>query len=261
LEALTLENPLGGPAIAAVTLNRPGALNAMNTRMIEELLDLFRREAFNNELRCMILTGAGHRAFSTGGDLKERNGMSNEQWRHQHHLIEEAFKALWDFPVPIIAAVEGYCYAGGCELALGADFIIASATAEFALKEVTRGILPGGGGLQNLARAIGMRRAREMIYTGRTIDAATAYAWGLANRVVPAGEALKSAVEAAAQINDSAPMAVRMAKLSTARGQDCDTATAYALDIAAYNVLVGSEDRLEGIAAFNEKRKPRWKNR
>jgi enoyl-CoA hydratase len=187
--------------------------------------------------------------------------MSNDQWRQQHHLIEDTFKTLWDFPVPIIAAVEGFAYAGGCELALGTDFIIASATAQFALKEVTRGILPGGGGLQNLARSIGMRRAREMIYTGRVIDADTAYSWGLVNRVVPAGEAVKSALVTAAQIAESAPMAVRMAKLSTGRGQDCDSGTAYALDIAAYNVLIGSEDRLEGIAAFNEKRKPQWKNR
>jgi len=261
LETLQFDPHRDDSGIAILTLNRPDSLNAMNTRMIEELLELFRGQAYNEALRCIVMTGAGTRAFSTGGDLKERNGMSNEDWRHQHHLIEDAFRALWDFPLPIIAAVEGFAFAGGCELALGADFIIASATARFALKEVTRGILPGGGGLQNLARAIGMRRAREMIYTGRELDAATAYAWGLINRVVPAGDALKSALETAQQIADSAPMSVRMAKLSTSRGQDTDSATAYALDIAAYNVLVGSEDRLEGIAAFNEKRKPQWKNR
>jgi enoyl-CoA hydratase len=252
---------LSDSRIAVVTLNRPDALNAMNTLMIQELLTLFREQAHNEALRCGVITGSGTRAFSTGGDLKERNGMSNDQWRRQHQLIEEMFKAMWDFPIPIIAAVEGFAFAGGCEIALGADFIVASATAQFALKEVTRGILPGGGGLQNLARSIGMRRAREMIYTGLAIDADTAYAWGLVNRVVPAGDALKSALQSAGQIVNSAPMAVRMAKLSTSRGQDCDSATAYALDIAAYNVLIGSEDRLEGIAAFNEKRNPQWKNR
>jgi enoyl-CoA hydratase/carnithine racemase len=252
---------LSDSRIAVVTLNRPDALNAMNTLMIQELLNLFREQAYNEALRCGVITGSGTRAFSTGGDLKERNGMSNDQWRRQHQLIEEMFKAMWDFPIPIVAAVEGFAFAGGCEIALGADFIVASATAQFALKEVTRGILPGGGGLQNLARSIGMRRAREMIYTGLAINAETAYAWSLVNRVVPAGDALKSALESAGQIVDSAPMAVRMAKLSTSRGQDCDSATAYALDIAAYNVLIGSEDRLEGIAAFNEKRKPQWKNR
>ena len=252
---------LSDSTIAVVTLNRPDALNAMNTLMIHELLNLFRDQAHNEALRCVVITGSGTRAFSTGGDLKERNGMSNDQWRRQHQLIEEMFKVMWDFPIPIIAAVEGFAFAGGCEIALSADFIVASATAQFALKEVTRGILPGGGGLQNLARSVGMRRAREMIYTGLAINAEIAYAWGLVNRVVPAGDALKSALESAGQIADSAPMAVRMAKLSTSRGQDCDSATAYALDIAAYNVLIGSEDRLEGIAAFNEKRKPQWKNR
>jgi len=261
MDTLNLDWPRGDSSVGVITLNRPDALNAMNTLMIQELLNLFREQAYNEALRCMVLTGAGNRAFSTGGDLKERNGMSNDQWRHQHHLIEETFKALWDFPIPIISAVEGFAYADGCELALGTDFIVASATAEFALKEVTRGILPGGGGLQNLARSIGMRRAREMIYTGRAINAETAYAWGLVNRVVPAGDALKSVLGTAEQISESAPMAVRMAKLSTGRGQDCDSATAYALDVAAYNVLIGSEDRVEGIAAFNEKRKPQWKNR
>jgi enoyl-CoA hydratase len=261
MDTLRVDWPLDDLSIGIVTLNRPDALNAMNTLMIEELLSLFREQAYNETLRCMVFTGSGNRAFSTGGDLKERNAMSNDLWRRQHQLIEEAFKALWDFPIPIIAAVEGFAYAGGCELALGMDFIVASTTAQFALKEVTRGILPGGGGLQNLARSIGMRRAREMIYTGRSIDAQTAYAWGLVNRVVPAGTALQSALETARLIAESAPLAVRMAKLATSRGQDCDSATAYALDIAAYNVLIGSEDRLEGIAAFNEKRKPQWKNR
>ncbi len=261
METLKLDWVGGTAGLAVLTLNRPGALNAMNTTMITELLHLFREEAYNQELRCMVMTGSGDRAFSTGGDLKERNGMSNEQWRHQHHLIEEMFEALWNFPVPIIAAVEGFAYAGGCELALGTDFIIASETAEFAVKEITRGIMPGGGGMHRLARTIGTRRASEMIYTGRAIKADQACEWGLANRVVPVGQALPTALEVGNEIVASAPMAVRTAKVAINRGMDCDSRTAYALDIAAYNVLIGSEDRLEGIAAFNEKRKPVWKNR
>jgi enoyl-CoA hydratase len=229
--------------------------------MITELLILLREQAYNRDLRCMIITGAGSRSFSTGGDLKERNGMSNEQWRHQHHLIEEMFEALWNFPVPTIAGVEGFAYAGGCELALGTDFIVAAETAEFAVKEITRGIMPGGGGIHRLARSIGTRRASEMIYTGRAIKADTACEWGLVNRVVPTGCALATAIEIANEIVASAPIAVRAAKVAINRGVDCDSRTAYALDIAAYNVLIGSEDRLEGIAAFNEKRKPVWKNR
>jgi enoyl-CoA hydratase len=261
METLKLDWDGDTTNLAIVTLNRSGALNAMNTRMFTELLSLLREQAYNEQLRCMVLTGAGERSFSTGGDLKERNGMTNDQWRHQHHLIEDMFEALWSLPVPAIAAVEGFAYAGGCELALGTDFIVASETAEFALKEITRGIMPGGGGMQRLARSIGVRRASEMIYTGRAIKADQAYAWGLINRVAPAGQALATAVEIAREIAASAPMAVRAAKVALSRGQDCDSRTAYALDLAAYNQLVGSEDRLEGVAAFNEKRKPVWKNR
>ncbi|HEX4211453.1 MAG TPA: enoyl-CoA hydratase-related protein [Candidatus Binataceae bacterium] len=261
METLKLDWDGNATNLAIVTLNRPGALNAMNTRMFTEFLSLLREQAYNEQLRCMVITGAGERAFSTGGDLKERNGMTNDQWRHQHHLIEDMFEAVWSFSVPSIAAVEGFAYAGGCELALGTDFIVASETAEFALKEITRGIMPGGGGMQRLARSIGVRRASEMIYTGRAIKADQAYAWGLINRVAPAGQALATALEIAREIAASAPMAVRAAKVALSRGQDCDSRTAYALDLAAYNQLVGSEDRLEGIAAFNEKRTPIWKNR
>ena len=187
--------------------------------------------------------------------------MTNEQWRRQHHLVEDLMPAIVDFPVPLLAAVEGYAFAGGCEFALATDFIIAGETASFAIKEVTRGILPGGLGIQNLARAIGLRRAKELVYTGRSIDARTAYEWGLVNRVVPAGKALATALEIASEIVASAPMALRYAKVAANKGSETDLYTAYALDIAAYNVLVPSEDRLEGIAAFNQKRKPRWKNR
>lgn len=246
--------------VLVVTLNRPDVMNAMNTKMLEERLSLFREQAYNENLRCVVITGAGEKAFSAGGDLKERNGMSDGTWRRQHQIIEELVLLTRDFPVPIIAAVEGYALAGGCELALSTDFIIASETAVFGLSEILRGILPGGGGLQNLARAIGVRRAKEVIYTGRKIDAALAYEWGMVNRVVPKGKALETAFELACSIANSAPMAVRAAKVSINNGSETDYHTAYALDIAAYNVLVSSKDRLEGVAAFNEKRKPRWNN-
>jgi enoyl-CoA hydratase/carnithine racemase len=200
METLKLDWDGATAGLAVLTLNRSGALNAMNTRMMTELLNLLREQAYNDALRCMVITGAGDRSFSTGGDLKERNGMSNEQWRQQHHLIEDMFEALWNFPVPSIAAVEGFAYAGGCELALGTDFIIASETAEFAVKVITRGIMPGGGGIHRLARSIGVRRASELIYTGRAIKADQACAWGLVNRVVPAGRALAAALEIANEI-------------------------------------------------------------
>ncbi|MDQ1002657.1 enoyl-CoA hydratase [Neobacillus niacini] len=247
--------------ILTVTLNRPEVMNALNTQLFQDMLQLFREQSHNEELRCIVLTGAGGKAFCSGGDLKERNGMSNEDWKRQHHLIEEVFLCVRDFPLPVITAVEGYAFAGGCELALMTDFIIASETARFALTETTRGIMPGGGGLQNLPRSIGIRRAKELIFTGRNIDAHLAYEWGLVNRVVPKGKAMETALELAVKIADSAPLSTRMAKMSMNRGTEVDFHTGYALDIAAYNVLVPTEDRLEGIAAFNEKRKPKWKNR
>ncbi len=261
METLALQFGGENDRILTVTLNRPDVLNAINTRMLEELLKLFREQAYNESLRCIVVTGAGDKAFSTGGDLKERHGMTNDQWRRQHHLAEDFILAVVDFPLPVISAVEGFAFAGGCEFALATDFIIASETATFALKEVTRGIMPGGAGIQNLARAIGLRRAKELVYTGRAIDARTAYEWGLANRVVPAGKALETALQVASEIVAAAPISMRFAKLAINNGSETEFHVAYALDIAAYNVLVASEDRLEGIAAFNEKRKPQWKNK
>lgn len=261
METLALRFSGEHDQVLTVVLNRPEVLNAMNTRMLKELLALFREQAYNDALRCVVVTGAGDKAFSTGGDLKERHGMTNQQWRRQHHLAEDFILAVVEFPVPVLSAVEGYAFAGGCEFALATDFIIASETASFGLKEVTRGIMPGGAGIQNLARAIGLRRAKELIYTGRAIDARLAYDWGLVNRVVAAGKALDTALEIASEIVASAPMSIRFAKLAINNGSEIEFHPAYALDVAAYNVLVTSEDRIEGIAAFNEKRTPRWKNR
>ncbi|MER2191541.1 MAG: enoyl-CoA hydratase-related protein [Solibacillus sp.] len=247
--------------ILVVTLNRPEAMNAMNTQLIIEALNLFREQAYNDQLRCVIITGAGEKAFSAGGDLKERNGMSDSTWKKQHHLIEDKILAIKDFPVPVIAAVEGFAIGGGCEMALMTDFIIASETAKFGLAEIKRGILPGAGGLQNLARAVGTRRAKELIYTGRLFDVQQAYEWGMVNRVVPKGEALQVALQIANEIVESAPIPTKLAKVAVSRGVEVDFHTAYQLDITAYNVTVPTEDRLEGVAAFNEKRKPNWKNR
>lgn len=260
-EALHVEFHGENQEVLVVTLNRPEVMNAMNTKMLEERLELFREQAYNETLRCIVITGAGEKAFSAGGDLKERNGMSDGTWHRQHQVIEELVLLTRDFPVPIIAAVEGYALAGGCELALSTDFIVASETAVFGLSEALRGILPGGGGLQNLSRAIGVRRAKEVIYTGRKINAELAYEWGMVNHVVPKGTALEKALEVAFSIAASSPMAVKTAKVAINNGTETNFHTAYALDIAAYNLLVSSEDRLEGVAAFNEKRKPNWKNR
>ena len=247
--------------IRLLTLSRPEMRNAMNTAMLRELREVVHAQATDPGLRVLIFTGAGDKAFSSGGDLKERRGMSDETWRAQHQLIEEVFLSVKDFPMPTIAAVEGFAHAGGCELALMTDFIIASETADFCLAEVKRGIMPGGGGVQNFVRSMGMRRAKQLILTGDTFDAQQALTWGMVNEVVPAGQAVTAAIAIARRIGAAAPMSVRYAKLAASRGGEVDFHTGYMMDIAAYNVLVSSEDRREGIDAFNERRAPRWKNR
>lgn len=247
--------------ITAVVLNRPEALNAMNTKMFTELLAAVRELAYTDGLRVLLLTGEGTRAFSTGGDLKERNGMSDETWRRQHQLIEDLFISVKDFPLPVIAAVEGHAHGGGLELAMMADFIVASREAIFSLPEAKRGILAGGGGPQNLVRAAGARRAKQLLFTGDRFTSQEAEQWGVVNEIVQPGSALAAAVGIARRIATSAPLSVRYTKLAASRGSEVDFHTGYALDIASYNVLVLSQDRREGVAAFNEKREPRWTGR
>ena len=251
-----------GEGLLLLTLNRPEVANALNTQMGRDLLGYF--EAVNAtpaQARCIVLTGAGERAFCAGGDLKERNGMTDEQWQEQHLLFERMIRALIACPVPVIGAVNGAAYAGGCELALCCDFIYAAETARFALTEVTLGIMPGAGGTQNLPRAVGERRAKEIILTGRPFTAQDAYKWGMVNRVCSPGKVVEDALETARRIADNAPISVRQAKHAVHFGMQMDLASGMMLEIEAYNRMVPTEDRREGIASFNEKRKPRFQGR
>ena len=263
-ETLRVETAPGTTATDGITvlvMNRPKALNAMNTRMFTEMFTALRELAYADGLRVLLLTGEGTRAFSSGGDLKERNGMSNETWRRQHQLIEDLFIAVKDLPLPVISAVEGYAHGGGLELALMTDFIIASREASFSLPEGRRGILAGGGGVQNLVQAAGARRAKQLLFTSDRFTVHEAERWGVMNELTEPGGALAGAVAIAKRIAASAPLSVRYTKLSASRGGEVDFHTGYALDIGGYNVLVSSEDRLEGVSAFNEKREPRWTGR
>jgi len=260
-ETLKIERP--DPHVMVVTLNRPEAMNAFNTKMGEEMRSLFRDyDHFQTpDLRCVIITGAGDRSFCTGGDLKERKGMTDEQWRRQHIIFEEKNEAVWRFPVPIIAAVNGFALGGGCEVALTCDFIYASGKASFGLPEVTRGIMPGNGGTQRLPRRIGIGRAKELLYTGRIIDARQAEAWGLVNRVCAPDKLLAEALETAKQIAKSGPIGVRQVKKAVDRGAYLSLESGIIMEIEAYQTPVFSEDRREGINAFNEKRPPVWRNK
>jgi enoyl-CoA hydratase/carnithine racemase len=251
-----------GEGLVLATLNRPAAANALNTQMGRDLLAFF--DAINAapaQARCIVLTGAGERAFCAGGDLKERNGMTDAEWQDQHLLFERMIRAFVGCPVPVVGAVNGAAYAGGCELALCCDFIYAAETARFALTEVTLGIMPGAGGTQNLPRAVGERRAKELILTGRPFTAAEAHEWGMVNRVCAPGKVVEEALETARRIADNAPVSVRQAKHAIHHGLQMDLASGMMLEIEAYNRMVPTEDRREGIAAFNEKRTPRFKGR
>jgi enoyl-CoA hydratase/carnithine racemase len=247
--------------VLTVELSRPEVLNAMNTALGEDLLACFRGPAGAADVRAVVLTGAGDRAFCVGGDLKERQGMTDEAWRAQHVIFEQAAYALLRCPAPVVAAVEGFAFGGGCELALAADFIVAGETAEFALPEVTLGIFPGVGGTQLLPRVVGAPLAKELIFTGRRLPAAEAKAAGLVTHVVPKGQARSRALEIAGRIAANGPFAVRQAKKAIAYGLEADLDTGLVLSIEAYNATVVTEDRREGVRAFNEKRPPRFEGR
>ena len=247
--------------VVTVTLNRPEQMNAMNTAMGEDLLACFTALASDPDVRVVILTGGGDRAFCAGGDLKERNGMTDEAWRAQHVIFEQAAMRLLRCPVPVIAAVEGFALAGGCELAILSDFIVAGDTAVFGVPETTLGIFPGIGGTQILPRVLGAPLAKELIFTGRRMKADEARATGLVNHLVPAGQARAKAREIAETIARNGPIAVRQAKKAIAYGSETDLETAMILAIEAYNATVVTEDRLEGVRAFNEKRRPQYKGR
>jgi len=257
---LKIEEPQ--PQTRLVTLSRPEAANAMNTQMGLDLLAVF--DGFNgapNAQRCIVITGAGPRIFCAGGDLKERNGMTDQQWQDQHLIFERAIRAIRDCPVPVIAAVNGAAFAGGMEIALCADFIYAAEHARFALTEVTLGIMPGAGGTQNLPRAVGARRAKEILLTGRPFTAQQAYEWGMVNRICAADALLPEAMETAATIAGNAPISTRQIKQSVNYGLNMDLASGMMFEIEAYNRMVPTEDRREGIRAFNEKRKPVYQGR
>ena len=258
-ETIKVEQPQEHTVL--VTLNRPEVVNAMNTQMGIDLLDLFDGFcAVPNAQRCIVLTGAG-KVFCGGGDLKQRNGMTDEQWQDQHLIFERAIRAMIDCPVPIIAAVNGAAYAGGMEMSLCCDFIYASETARFALTEVTLGIMPGAGGTQNLPRAVGPRRAKEILLTGKPFTVQQALEWGMVNRICKPEALLAEVLETAAVIAGNAPISTRQIKQSVNMGANMDLRSAMMFEIEAYNRMVPTDDRREGIKAFNEKRKPVYRGR
>jgi enoyl-CoA hydratase/carnithine racemase len=258
----TLKLTRDGDHILIVTLNRPEASNAMNTQMGLDMMHVFERLQIEQDgLRIVVVTGAGEKAFCAGGDLKQRRGMTDEQWMAQHAIFERKLRAVMTCPLPVMAAVNGAAYGGGCELVAACDFVYASKTARFALTEVTLGIMPGAGGTQNLPRAMGTRRAMEVILTGAPFTAEQGEAWGLINKVTAPDKLMEEALTTARRIAANAPISVRQAKQSVLRGRQMSIWDGLAFEIEAYNRMVPTEDRREGVLAYNEKRKPNFRGR
>jgi enoyl-CoA hydratase/carnithine racemase len=247
--------------LAYLVLNRPEVLNAIDNRLAQELISACQQLAADPDVWVIILRGAGERAFSAGADLKARRDFTPEDWAYQRSLLREMFTELHNLPQPMIAAVHGFALGGGTELALHADFVVASEDAVFGLTEVSLGIIPGGGGTQNLPRMIGRNRAKELIFTARRIPASEALHLGLVNHVVPRPELVPKAAALAQEIMKNSPFAVKQAKWAIDRGADQEFEEALEREHEAYLRAIASEDRREGIAAFNEKRPPKFSGR
>ena len=248
--------------VVQVSLNRPEAFNALNTQMAADLKVVWETLYIDSsQARCVILTGSGEKAFCAGGDLKQRNNMTDDEWQQQHALFEQNMFAMMECPVPIIAAVNGVAFGGGCEFAAGADFVYASTNAKFAQTEVKLGIMPGSMGTQNLPRAVGERRAKEIILTGTPFSAEEGLAWGLVNRVFEPAQLRPAAIATAQTIAANGPIAVRQAKKAVGMASQTGQHIGYRFEIEAYNRMVPTEDRLEGVRAFNEKRPPDFKGK
>lgn len=242
--------------IATITLNRPEAANALSLQMLDEMQHILTEIKYNPKIRCVIITGAGEKAFCAGADLKERAGMDPVAVRKTVSLIRGNINALEALPQPVIAAVNGVAFGGGTELALAADIRIASDKAKFGLTETALGIIPGAGGTQRLPRLIGKGRAKELIFTARRITASEAEAIGLVEYQTSPEKLLDKAFEIASQIVKNGPIALAQAKLAIDKGYDVDLTTGLAIEQNAYEVTIPTRDRMEGLQAFKEKRPP-----
>ena len=248
-------------AVVTLTLNRPDKLNALNAELLGELARAINDLPTDSSVRCVIMTGAGEKAFAAGADIAAMSDLTPVQAKHFADTGHAIGRALEQLPVPVIAAVNGFALGGGCELALACDFIYASDRAKLGQPEVSLGVLPGFGGTQRLARRVGEARARELCMTGDTLTAEEALRIGLVNVVVPAAELLPRVREVARKIASKGPLAVAAVKRVIARGADVPLATANELEATAFAALFGTHDQREGMRAFIEKRAAKFEGR
>ncbi len=247
--------------VMIVTLNRPEVMNSFDFALLQALWEQIKALRFRLDIRVVIITGTGEKAFSAGADLKERVSLSEVQVKEFITSIRDLFSEIENLNKPVIAAVNGIALGGGTELALASDIRIASENATMGLTETRLAIIPGGGGTQRLPRLVGRSKAKELIFTGHRVRAGEALELGLVNRVCPQAELLAECQKMAAMICETGPIAVAQAKYAINRGMETDLNTGLAIESNAYWLTIPTEDRLEGLAAFREKRKPVYKGK
>lgn len=244
--------------IAYITINRPEQLNCFDFETLDRLERIIEDIKFNKEVRVVIITGAGDKAFSVGADLKERRTLSEQEVRRNVYKIRDVFSKMEELPQPTIAVINGYAFGGGLELALACDFRYAAKNAVVGLTEVSLAIIPGAGGTQRLSRLIGVSKAKELILTARKIDAQSAYELGILNKVVDREVLMEKAISFAEEIMKNGPLAVAQAKFAIDFGSNVDLKTGLAIESKAYEVLIPTKDRVEALEAFQEKRQPNF---
>jgi len=247
--------------VASITFNRPKALNALNSELLEEFGQVLDEVAANEDIRVLILTGSGEKSFVAGADITELakfNALQAKQFSEKGHLVINRLQKL---SIPVIAAVNGFALGGGSEIALACDFIYASENAKFGLPEITLGLIPGFGGTQRLSRLIGKNMAKELIFTGRMISVETAAKIGMVNKIVEAGGLMEEVNKTATEMASKGKVSIRAAKYAINTGMDADLDTGCAIEIDAFALCMASSDAGEGTSAFLEKRKPDFKGK
>ncbi|MFD7710757.1 enoyl-CoA hydratase/isomerase family protein [Streptomyces sp. NPDC059786] len=244
--------------VAELVLDRPKAMNAVSTGLARSVVAACDALAADRDARVVVLTSTHERAFCVGADLKERNSFTDADLMRQRPVTRAAYTGVLELPMPTIAAVHGFALGGGFELALSCDLIVADPTAVVGLPEVSVGVIPGGGGTQLLPRRVGAARAAELIFSARRLEAAEARDLGLVDRLVAAGEDRTEALALAVRIAAHSPVGLRAAKRALRLGQGLDLRAGLEVEDAAWRSVAFSGDRAEGVAAFNEKRKPEW---
>ncbi len=244
--------------IATITFNRPKALNALNVALLEEFTHALDAIAANEDIRVLVLTGAGEKAFVAGADITQLATFNALQAKQFSQQGQDAINRLQALSIPVIAAVNGFALGGGSEIALACDFIYASETATFGLPEINLGIIPGFGGTQRLPRLIGPNQAKEMIFTGKMVPAADARALGLVNQICPPAELMEAVLKTAGAIARKGKASLRAAKQAINNGLNVDLTTGCRIEVDAFALCMASQDAKEGTSAFLEKRKAQF---